>query len=130
MLKNILNHTIHILGTRTKKYCVAWLRLCVSILFLTMIQPAWAVTPTDQNYDGLPVADQGSNSVTINGITYSNNAAINITIVNDGLIASGADHALGFRTPASNTSTLVSFKTSDGDEFKLNILRFQAALGV
>ena len=129
MLKNMPIHITHSIGACTKKYCVAWLRLCVSILFLTMMQSAWAMTPVDQNYDGLPVADQGSNSVTINGITYTNNAAINITIVNDGYIASGADHALAYRSFVANSSTLVSFKTSDGDEFKLNSFVVSTGIG-
>ena len=122
-------HITHSIGACTKQYCAAWLRLCVSILFLTMMQSAWAMTPADQNYDGLPVADQGSNSVTINGITYTNNAAINITIVNDGDLALGADHALAYRTQGPNASTLVSFKTSDGDEFKLNSFAVSTGLG-
>ncbi|WP_167598988.1 Ig-like domain-containing protein [Comamonas sp. A23] len=77
-------------------------------------------TPADQNFDALPVASQGSNSVNIGGITYFNNDSFAISIVNDGFIANGTDHALGYRSTGPNTSTEVGFKTSDGSEFKLN----------
>lgn len=104
----------------TKPISTAWLRLCLGIFFVALVPVAWAATPADQNFDGLGLGDQLSNSVTIGGITYTNNASFNIRIVNDGDIASGGDHALAYRSPGPNTSTEVSFKTSDGDEFKLN----------
>ncbi|OEY70104.1 hypothetical protein BI198_11400 [Rheinheimera salexigens] len=121
--------TFDTLGTYTKKYGVTRLRIFLSIVFLTLMQTAWAATPADENFDALPVANQGSNSVTINGITYTNNAANNIMIANDGYLASGADHALVYRSLGTNTSTLVSFKTSDGDEFKLNSFAVSTGIG-
>ncbi|MFC4864763.1 Ig-like domain-containing protein [Pseudomonas sp. MAHUQ-62] len=77
-------------------------------------------TPADQNFDALPLAGQGSNSVTIGGVTYFNNDSIHISIVNNGFIAGGADHVLAYRSTGPNTSTEVGFKTQDGSEFKLN----------
>ncbi|GLZ85645.1 hypothetical protein Pres01_16960 [Metapseudomonas resinovorans] len=77
-------------------------------------------TPADQNFDALPVAGQGSNSVTIGGVTYFNNDSVAISIVNDGFIAAGTDHALGYRSTGPGTSTEVGFKTQDSSEFKLN----------
>ncbi|MDH4568073.1 DUF4347 domain-containing protein [Pseudomonas sp. BN414] len=77
-------------------------------------------TPADQNFDALPVAGQGSNSATIGGVTYFNNDSVAISIVNDGFIAAGTDHALGYRSTGPGTSTEVGFKTQDGSEFKLN----------
>ncbi|WP_034374585.1 Ig-like domain-containing protein, partial [Comamonas testosteroni] len=77
-------------------------------------------TPADQNFDALPLAGQGSNSVTIGGVTYFNNDSIPISIVNDGFIAGGADHVLAYRSTGPNTSTEVGFKTQDSSEFKLN----------
>ncbi|MGI2172392.1 Ig-like domain-containing protein [Shewanella sp. MF05960] len=87
---------------------------------MTLMQTAWAATPADQNFDALLAGDRGSNSVTIADIIYTNNDAIYIKVVTDGDIASLADKALGYRSFGPGTSTLVSFKTSDGDEFKLN----------
>ncbi|WP_052088523.1 Ig-like domain-containing protein [Comamonas thiooxydans] len=87
-------------------------------------------TPADQNFDALPVASQGSNSVNIGGITYFNNDSFAISIVNDGFIANGTDHALGYRSTGPNTSTEVGFKTSDGSEFKLNGFVVDRGLGL
>ncbi|MGI2138004.1 beta strand repeat-containing protein, partial [Shewanella baltica] len=97
---------------------------------LMVIPCVYAVTPTDQNFDAQLVGNKGSNSVTIDGITYSNNDEVaQIQIVNDGDIATGLDFALGYRSSGPNSSTVVGFKTSDGDEFKLNTFAVSTGLG-
>ncbi|ANG62755.1 hypothetical protein A8C75_09855 [Marinobacterium aestuarii] len=85
--------------------------------------------PADQNFDGEAVASLGSNSVTIGNVTYTNNDSFNIAIVNNGDLASGADHALAFRSTGFGTSTEVSFKSADGSEFKLNSFDISSGLG-
>lgn len=122
MLENKLRLTaVHILKkilcrARHKREFLKWAGGLVSIL----LAGAVLAEPLDQNFDAVPVGSLGSNNATLNGITYSNNDAFNIAIVNDGFIAGGSDHAIGFRSSGSNASTLVGFKTQDGSEFKLN----------
>jgi len=85
--------------------------------------------PADQNFDSEPLVILG-NPGTLNGIIYFNNDAIkSVSIVNDGWIAAGADHALGFRSSDMGTSTQVGFKTADGSEFKLNSFVLDRGLG-
>ncbi|MDP5138073.1 putative Ig domain-containing protein, partial [Rheinheimera baltica] len=116
-------------SARQKNAMLSWRALLFSAA-LAMVSPtSYAATPSDQNFNGLVLGNQGSNSVTINGITYTNNAPNNIFIVNDGDLAAGADFGLGYRTSGVNASTLVSFKTSDGDEFKLNSFAVSTGLG-
>lgn len=87
--------------------------------------------PADQNFDSAGVGDKGSQSYTLNGITYTTNDSLglNINIVNDGNIASGGDLALGYRSSGVSATIQVSFKTSDGSEFKLNSFVISTGLG-
>jgi hypothetical protein len=83
---------------------------------------------SDQNYDAEPLGSLGSNIATLNGLTYTNDDVnTDISIVDDGDLAGGADQALAFRSSGPNTSTEVGFATSDGEEFKLN--SFSVAVG-
>lgn len=86
--------------------------------------------PADQIFDAAGVGDKGTQSYTLDGVIYTTNdsGALNISIVNDGNIASGADLALGFRSSGANNTTQVGFKTSDGSEFKL--MSFVASTGL
>jgi len=106
-----------------------WCSALFSVLLLVAAPAVYAATPADQNFDAQSVGFKGSNSVTIDGIIYSNNDSAQIQIVNDGDIATGADYALGYRSSGPNMSTLVGFKTSDGDEFKLNSFAVSTGLG-
>lgn len=106
-----------------------WCSALFSVLLLVAAPAVDAATPADQNFDAQSVGLKGSNSVTIDGIIYSNNDSAQIQIVNDGDIATGADYALGYRSSGPNMSTLVGFKTSDGDEFKLNSFAVSTGLG-
>lgn len=107
---------------------VAW-RVVVTGLVAATISLSINAAPADQNFNAQSVGSKGSNSVTIDGVIYSNNDIVNIQIVNDGDIATGADFALGFRSSGPNTSTVVGFKTSDGSEFKLNSFVVSTGLG-
>jgi len=78
--------------------------------------------PPDQNFDGAGLGNKGTQSYTLSGVTYTTNdsGGLNINIVNDGNILSGGDLALGYRTSAVYNTTQVTFRSSDGSEFKLN----------
>lgn len=112
-----------------KIHLLKWRELLFGAALAMVMPNVYAVTPSDQNFNAQSVGSKGSNSVTIDGITYSNNDAFNIQIVNDGDIATGAEFALGYRSSGPNASTVVGFKTSDGDEFKLNSFAVSTGLG-
>lgn len=112
-----------------KTNLLKWRSLLFGAALAMVIPCAYAVTPIDQNFNAQSVGNKGSNSVTIDGITYSNNDVAQIQIVNDGDIATGAEFALGYRSSGPNSSTVVGFKTSDGDEFKLNTFAVSTGLG-
>jgi PGF-pre-PGF domain-containing protein len=100
------------------------------VLMMVLLSPVSAAA-SDENFDGAPAGDTGTQSYTLNGVTYTTNDAggANIYIVTDGNIASGGDLALGYRSSEPNQTTLVTFKTSDGSEFKLNSFVISTGLG-
>ena len=105
-----------------------------SICFLTLliVIPIKSFgTPLDENFDSAGVGDKGTQIYTLNGVTYTTNdsGGLNINIVNDGNIAAGVDYALGYRSSGVNNTTQVTFKTSDGSEFKLNSFVISTGLG-
>jgi len=109
-------------------------RLCTVFVFLTLliVIPIKSFgTPLDENFDSAGVGDKGTQSYTLNGVTYTTNdsGGLNINIVNDGNIAAGAEYALGYRSSGVNNTTQVTFKTSDGSEFKLNSFVISTGLG-
>jgi DNA-binding protein len=106
-----------------------WHKLCLGAALAIVVPCAYAATPSDQNFNAQSVGFKGSNSVTIDGVIYSNNDGAQVQIVSDGDIATGADFALGYRSSGPNASTVVGFKTSDGDEFKLNSFAVSTGLG-
>jgi hypothetical protein len=110
-------------------YLLKWRSLLFGVALAMVTSCAYAVTPVDQDFNAQSVGNKGSNSVTIDGITYSNNDVAPIQIVSDGDIATGAEFALGYRSSGSNSSTVVGFKTFDGDEFKLNTFEVATGLG-
>jgi uncharacterized repeat protein (TIGR02543 family) len=77
------------------------------------------------------MGDKGTQSWTYNGLIYTTNdsGALNINVVNEGDIASGADLALGYRSSVPNATTQISFRTADGTEFKLNSFVLSIGLG-
>ncbi len=91
----------------------------------------YVLTPVDQNFDGTNIGDKGTQSYTLDGIIFTTNdsSGLNISIVNDGNIASGGDLALAYRSSGVNTTTLNTFKTSDDSEFKLNSFVISTGLG-
>ncbi|WP_292469391.1 PKD domain-containing protein [Methanolobus sp.] len=100
------------------------------VLMMVLLSPVSAAA-SDENFDGAPAGDTGTQSYTLNGVTYTTNdaGALNIYIVNDGNIALGGDLALGYRSSGVNQATLATFKTSDGSEFKLNSFVISTGLG-
>lgn len=86
--------------------------------------------PIDQNFDNISLGSKGNPSYTQDGITYTtNDSSAQISIVNDGSIASGDDHALSFRSSGKGTTSLVKFKAQDGASFKLNSFVLANVLG-
>jgi hypothetical protein len=84
--------------------------------------PAGAATVI--SFDGLSLATY-QNTLVTGGWTYSATTSgpgpVNITVDNEGRIASGADHSLGFGYPnvVGSPITSVSVRTTDGSAFKL-----------
>ncbi|MDR7089977.1 fibronectin type III domain-containing protein [Cellvibrio fibrivorans] len=123
------NSVKQIKAAYAKTHLLKWRSLLFGAALAMVMPTAYAVTPADQNFNAQSVGNKGSNSVTIDGIIYSNNDVAQIQIVNDGDIATGAEFALGYRSSGPNSSTVVGFKTSDGDEFKLNTFVVSTGLG-
>ncbi len=109
-------------------------RLCTALIVLAVLMiisiTAYAA-PSDENFDSAGAGDKGTQSYTLNGVTYTTNdsGGLNINIVNDGNIASGGDLSLGYRSSGVNNTTQVTFRTSDGSEFKLNSFVISTGLG-
>ncbi|MGI2146376.1 Ig-like domain-containing protein [Shewanella frigidimarina] len=86
-----------------------------------MAQSAWAVTPADENYDKLLIGDQGTNAVTINGITYTSGVAH--SVANDPTIAGANYNALkGILAVTGTNFTATTGATNDVDASKFTIM--------
>jgi len=105
--------------------------LFIFMMMLAFSITGFAATPVDQNFDSAGFGDKGSQSYVLDGITYTTNdsGGSNIYIVNDGNIASGGDLALGYRSSGVYSSTINTFRTTDGSEFKLNSFVISTGLG-
>ena len=108
-----------------------FVEMIIFVLMIAVLLNSVSATPADQNFDAAGVGDKGTQSYTLDGVIYTTNdgSGLNINIVNDGNIASDADLALGYRSSGVNQATQVSFKTSDGSEFKLNSFVISTGLG-
>lgn len=110
------------------KYII--LAIMLVLMMVVLLSPVSA-TASDENFDGAGVGDKGTQSYTLDGVTYTTNdgGGLNINIVNDGNIASGGDLALGYRSSGVGQATQVTFETSDGSSFKLNSFVISTGLG-
>ncbi|MCP5330295.1 MAG: DUF4347 domain-containing protein [Pseudomonadales bacterium] len=92
----------------------------VQALSFDSVAYSYVLTPVDQNFSGGTLSDPGTNSYTLDGIIYASNDPTGfLEIVNSGALSSGGDYAL-YADSYRGSSSVFSFKTSDGSEFKLN----------
>ncbi len=96
--------------------------LILSFVLILMTSGNTYAVVADENFDGAPVGDTGTQSYLLNGIRYisDDSGGANILIRDRGDIASSSDHALQYDSTDVGTSREIIFKTEDGSEFKLN----------
>ncbi|HEV7284222.1 MAG TPA: DUF4347 domain-containing protein, partial [Kaistia sp.] len=78
------------------------------------------VFATDDNFDSYTTQSYADGAQLGDWVFSNNDPARGFNIVTDGDIANGADKAIGFRSSGANQSTVVSFGTADGSQFKLD----------